>query len=351
MALSPVADVRVIEPREERTALHKFVTYRIIALCPEGHPVAGCHDVRRRYSDFDLLSQTLIVRYVGMVIPPLPPKRGNLFSSSSASTPERLRGLALFAERLVRTPTLLLDSLASAFFGLPTADPWEAAVRRADATRFERANNPGLLRWHGLLEKVTLPDDAEVERLAASVVRELGAAETALGAVEKAAEAACITAIAHAEAMASLATAATEWARIEDADVKCLNTLTDGGASSSGGAAARARSPTREQEGGAAGGASFAAAGGYSPHSSLLRGFGGFAMLESRVQAAQPALIEVVLLETVHTHAARAHAQTARSLHARWRTHRAAMVSPRHRPPRHRPPRHRPPRHRPPPPS
>lgn len=308
---APIASVRVCEPREERSGLHTFTTYHILTLCPPGHPAVGLYDVRRRFSDFDFLASTLVVRYAGMVIPPLPPKHSSLFSASS--TPERLRGLALFAERLVRTPTLLLDTLASAFFGLPTADPWEAAVRRADATRTERAQNAGLLRWHGLLGKVALPEDTqEIERLAAGVSRELAAAEAALGTVERAAEAATTTARAHAEAMANLATATAEWARIEDADVRVLNTLPESGSSSAAGgsgtsgrerarspASGRARSPTREPNGGAGASSIAAAAAGYSAHSSLLRGLSSFAMLESRLQAAQPPLIEQLLLDAV----------------------------------------------------
>ena len=152
----PPVTVRLMEPRDERSGLYSFTTYRILTLCPSGHPAQGLHDVRRRYSDFDFVSSMLTARYAGLVVPPLPPK--TFFGRSSAA---RLRGLTLFAERLARVPTLLLDSLASAFFGLPGADSWETAVRRAEQTRFvyERHSNPGLLRWHALIEKVLAPED------------------------------------------------------------------------------------------------------------------------------------------------------------------------------------------------
>ena len=261
----------------------------------------------------------LTARYAGLVVPPLPPK--TFFGRSSAA---RLRGLTLFAERLARVPTLLLDSLASAFFGLPGADSWETAVRRAEQTRFvyERHSNPGLLRWHALIEKVLLPEDPqEIERLAASVSRELRAAEGALAAVEKAAELAVTSAFAHAEAMAVLATANAEWARIEDADIRALNTLPQQAEMRNDDDASpvthlspdRARSPgrTRRSAGGsrsaspppiataAAAAASAPAAatatdqssgfaqGGYTALSTLLRGLSGFIMLEQRIQAAQ----------------------------------------------------------------
>ena len=51
---------------------------------------------------------------------------------------------------------------------------------------------------HTLLAKAALPEEQEVERHAAGVARELRCAEAALANLEKAAEAAIVTAHAHA---------------------------------------------------------------------------------------------------------------------------------------------------------
>ena len=152
----PPVSVRVLDPLDERFGVLKTVrTYKILTLAPAQHPLAGVHEVRRRYSDFDFLRDVLITRYAGMVVPPLPGKGGVLGLSTNALA-ERLRGLALFAERLARIPTLLTDSLASSFFGLPGANDWESSMRFEAAVRVqingaERSRNPGLLRWHTFL--------------------------------------------------------------------------------------------------------------------------------------------------------------------------------------------------------
>ena len=130
---APVA-VRVLDPLDERHGLKSVRTYQLLTLAPSGHPMAGVHSVRRRYNDFAYLRDSLSARYAGMVIPPLPSKGGVLGLSSTALA-ERLRGLALFAERLARIPTLLMDTLASSFFGLPGSEEWEAAVRFEGALR------------------------------------------------------------------------------------------------------------------------------------------------------------------------------------------------------------------------
>lgn len=298
-APQPVS-VRILEPLNERRGLISFTTYRILTLCPSGHPNEGLHEARRRYSDFDMLLNTLMERYPGMVVPPLPGKAGVFGGWSSSFAGHRLRGLTLFAERVARIPTLLMDSLSAAFFGLPDADEWEAALRRAYATRFDRNHNPGQLRWKHLLDRVGLPEDAqEIERLAAAAMRELRLVSAALLNLERALEAAVISAVAHAEAASSLATATTEWARLEDAEVHALNAL-PAGAQSAGGASSTAAD---ERSGGCAGSASGVSRtyrpGDHTSHAGLLRSFACFAELEGQMHAAQPGMLETLFLEAV----------------------------------------------------
>ena len=302
------ASVRIIEPERERHGVVFVTTYRVLLLAPAGHPCEGLHDARRRYSDFDFLATTLAARYVGMVVPPLPGKGGMLGSWSAGFVEQRVRGLALFAERLARTPTLLLDTLTSAFFGLPDAEPWKTAMARADTMRVspERMYNPGLLRWEQLISRVALPEDAQdTERLASAVSRELAAVDKALGEIERAAEGVVATATAHAEAQAALAAATSAWSRLEDADIVALNTVVGGARPAAG--SSRPRSPVSVGGGGRCGGGGGAAipgAGGQivgepSPLGHVLRALSGFVSLEARVQQSQPAVTESLLLESI----------------------------------------------------
>ena len=124
-----------------------------------------CGSARRRFSDFDLLERTLKLRYVGLVLPPLPPKSGlSLQAHSAEFLQQRARGLARFAVRVARVPTLLRDILVAAFFGLGGADAWEVAVKKARAApSFSQANNPGLDGWLARGGAVVLPDDETLD--------------------------------------------------------------------------------------------------------------------------------------------------------------------------------------------
>eukprot|EP00966_Prymnesium_polylepis_P128329 2967947-Prymnesium_polylepis.1 len=82
--LRPLPVVRVYDAQKAPTGLGHHITYRVLTLAPAGHPKEGVYDVRRRYSDFDLLRATLASRYEGMILPPLPGK-GNLLSSFTSN--------------------------------------------------------------------------------------------------------------------------------------------------------------------------------------------------------------------------------------------------------------------------
>ena len=125
-------------------------------LATAGHPYEGVYSVRRRYSDFALLRETLVGRYLGLVVPPLPPKAGMMTHRTAGFVERRARALTLFADTLAHVATLLLDSTVGAFFGLPGSDSWEAAQRKLEATGYARHSNPGQLMWERLLGRVEL---------------------------------------------------------------------------------------------------------------------------------------------------------------------------------------------------
>ncbi|EPS39193.1 hypothetical protein H072_7028 [Dactylellina haptotyla CBS 200.50] len=90
--------------------------------------------VIRRYSDFVWLLECLQKRYPFRQLPLLPPKRlavnGHYLSADTAFIERRRRGLARFANALVRHPVLKEETLVVMFLTVPT----ELAVWRKQAT-------------------------------------------------------------------------------------------------------------------------------------------------------------------------------------------------------------------------
>ncbi|KAE8450916.1 hypothetical protein EG329_005356 [Mollisiaceae sp. DMI_Dod_QoI] len=90
--------------------------------------------VVRRYSDFVWLLDCLHKRFPFRVLPLLPPKRvgvnGNHLAADSTFIEKRRRGLARFANALVRHPVLSQEQLVIMFLTVPT----ELAVWRKQAT-------------------------------------------------------------------------------------------------------------------------------------------------------------------------------------------------------------------------
>ena len=131
MTQQPPQLVRVCSPELVSDGLASSHHTYLVELTGDG---VICGSARRRFSDFDLLARTLSLRYVGLVLPPLPPKSGlSLQAHSAEFLQQRARGLALFAVRVARVPSLLRDILVAAFFGLGGADAWEVAVKKARA--------------------------------------------------------------------------------------------------------------------------------------------------------------------------------------------------------------------------
>ncbi|KAK3068312.1 Sorting nexin mvp1, partial [Coniosporium uncinatum] len=90
--------------------------------------------VVRRYSDFVWLLDCLHKRYPFRQLPLLPPKRvainGNHLAAENSFVEKRRRGLARFANALVRHPVLSQEQLVVMFLTVPT----ELAVWRKQAT-------------------------------------------------------------------------------------------------------------------------------------------------------------------------------------------------------------------------
>ena len=92
-----VLNVTVCEPQINGSFVNKFINYLI-----RTEPYT--YLVRRRYSDFVWLRDTLAKRYIGLLIPSLPPKTysNSKGDDSSNHVKQRMRMLGLFLEKLVR---------------------------------------------------------------------------------------------------------------------------------------------------------------------------------------------------------------------------------------------------------
>jgi len=90
--------------------------------------------VIRRYSDFVWLLDCLHKRYPFRQLPLLPPKRvainGNHIAADQTFVEKRRRGLARFANALVRHPVLREEQLVVMFLTVPTVDARATSVHR-----------------------------------------------------------------------------------------------------------------------------------------------------------------------------------------------------------------------------
>ncbi|KAI9711699.1 MAG: Sorting nexin mvp1 [Bogoriella megaspora] len=114
-------------PEKEGTFLFQHRNYQVAS-------VRRNSKVIRRYSDFVWLLDCLHKRYPFRQLPLLPPKRvainGNHLAADSMFLEKRKRGLARFANALVRHPVLSQEQLVVMFLTVPT----ELAVWRKQAT-------------------------------------------------------------------------------------------------------------------------------------------------------------------------------------------------------------------------
>ena len=67
-------EIMVGEPVTKGTGPSKFVVYKIL-----GRDHLGDFEVWRRYSHFNMFRDILITRFVGLYIPPMPPKKKIVF--------------------------------------------------------------------------------------------------------------------------------------------------------------------------------------------------------------------------------------------------------------------------------
>ena len=160
----------VNNPLSHGSMMKKWVTYEV-TLQPMGY------QVRRRYSDFTWLYGVLQARYVGVLIPPLPPKEGMM--SKKGFLKIRMRALQIFVNKLVLNPYLRSDSAVMDFFSVAEAKAWATtkksvikeqkliakknqSLENASAAASAGAKqNIGVVKWNEAIDAYELPDNTD----------------------------------------------------------------------------------------------------------------------------------------------------------------------------------------------
>jgi hypothetical protein len=109
--------VEISDPESMLGFLRSFTTYRVV--CHRASSSSA--GVRRRFRDFEVLREALVLRYVGVLIPALPDKKV-VRKHAAEVIRERLRGLGLFLDRIVSNPYTRSDTLVEAFLNSVTWD-------------------------------------------------------------------------------------------------------------------------------------------------------------------------------------------------------------------------------------
>ena len=94
-------DYSVYNPRKSAEGNH--IVYTVVGIDRKGQ-----FEICRRYKEFNVLRQTLRERFIGMYVPPIPPKRMSINKSTiDHSIESRCFFLNMFIKQLVRCPYLL----------------------------------------------------------------------------------------------------------------------------------------------------------------------------------------------------------------------------------------------------
>lgn len=229
------------DPRLEKQAgmfagASAFVTFKVVSV--DMRKPGRVVEVRRRFSDFVALRESLLRRHTGLVLPV--PEAGILngamvdpMVSRATMTARRERGLAAFCDALCGSPFLARDAVTIAFFELAPYSAWDALRNvlgnvgdaRSAEQAVERAGDSvggtaplrpvdmsGQRRWEEALASKAVTDiDAEaLKRFAAAKDVEKAALNAS-----KAARVVAQTAHAHAIAVSKLSAALSELGRCE----------------------------------------------------------------------------------------------------------------------------------------
>ena len=83
----PRLTLTVDNPVQAGSALSRHVTYRVRSRCSRDDGSEDEFEITRRFSEFATLREALVQRYVGLLVPPIPPKELTSIASMSAPGP------------------------------------------------------------------------------------------------------------------------------------------------------------------------------------------------------------------------------------------------------------------------
>ena len=158
----PRLTLTVDNPVQAGSALSRHVTYRVRSRCSRDDGSEDEFEITRRFSEFATLREALVQRYVGLLVPPIPPKELTSIASMSAKaadkqTKQRLRVLSLFAERLGTIPWLGDDAVLRSFVGA-SKEPFAKALEAeqapgAIATDEAQVSGRGRALWYATIQR------------------------------------------------------------------------------------------------------------------------------------------------------------------------------------------------------
>jgi hypothetical protein len=148
-------DVDVVDSRQVSGSLFSksYTTYKVAS--------TWCEGVWRRYSDFEFMRDILVSRFHGVAVPLLPEKRvvGNM---DDEFVSDRRSGLSDWTKKIAAHPYLRLDATFKLFLTLTADTEFEQAKKAASSgTGANPAQNAGLKRWFGCLQRYPMPTEAE----------------------------------------------------------------------------------------------------------------------------------------------------------------------------------------------
>jgi len=142
----------VSEPQTNGSYVNKYINYLV-----RTEPYT--YLVRRRYSDFVWLRETLAKRYIGMLVPSLPPKTYSQSKGddNSSHVKQRMRMLGLFLEKVVSIPYLRGDESLLAFLSVQQQVEWEQAQQVTAVPSLWNSSCKGSVNWRDALRSAEIP--------------------------------------------------------------------------------------------------------------------------------------------------------------------------------------------------
>ena len=158
------------DPRQEGNRLKPYTTY-LVTLMPLKV------ELRRRYSDFDALRETLLRRYPAILLNPLPPKKA-VNNTSEETVLLRMRALEKWLNDAVRIPYIRMDATVRDFISVPSmnwgrvpekdslclhnAEPKVGAARGREAqSKKDRVENEGFDHYQAFMTHVKCAEEVE----------------------------------------------------------------------------------------------------------------------------------------------------------------------------------------------